>query len=112
MYILQKMFSTFAWLAVGLALKADAQLFTVNCQPLTQYRADPVVFPGQKPSPHVHAIVGGTAFNYTETDPQAIAARATTCDKILDNSNYWEPQLYHQNANNTFSIVEFQGSVC
>lgn len=96
--------------ALAAAMGAQAQLFTVNCSPLTQFRGDPIVSPGVLSS-HVHAVVGGTAFSLTTTPDQARAAVATTCDKILDNSNYWQPQLYHQRTDGLFELVTFQGSV-
>ncbi|UNI22897.1 hypothetical protein JDV02_008740 [Purpureocillium takamizusanense] len=86
-----------------------AQLFTVNCEPLTIQRGDPIVDPGVLSS-HVHAVVGGTAFALSQSNEAAKAARATTCDKILDNSNYWQPQLYHQRRDGKFEIVNFQGA--
>ncbi|EFZ02828.1 hypothetical protein MAA_02410 [Metarhizium robertsii ARSEF 23] len=87
-----------------------AQLFTVNCAPLTFYRGDPIIFPGVI-SPHVHAIVGGTRFALNLTNEQASQARATTCDKHLDKSNYWQPQLYHQRRDGKFELVEMQGTM-
>ncbi|KYK56567.1 uncharacterized protein DCS_03567 [Drechmeria coniospora] len=87
---------------------AFTQLFTVNCATLTVQRGDPIVYPGVV-SPHVHAVVGGTAFALTESNEAAKAANATTCDKLLDNSNYWQPQLYHQRNDGRFEIVEMQG---
>ncbi|RCI16640.1 hypothetical protein L249_2572 [Ophiocordyceps polyrhachis-furcata BCC 54312] len=101
--------------SVGLVHAALAQtpavlghIFTVNCKPLTIQRADPILFPGLI-SPHVHSVVGGTAFALAETNEQARAANATTCDKTLDNSNYWQPQLYHQRLDGRFELVEMQG---
>lgn len=99
-----------ALVALAAAMGAQAQVFTVNCAPLTQFRGDPIVSPGVLSS-HVHAIVGGTAFSLSVTPAQARAATATTCDKILDNSNYWQPQLYHQRHDGQFELVTFQGSV-
>ncbi|OAA40947.1 hypothetical protein NOR_05529 [Metarhizium rileyi] len=85
-----------------------AQLFTVNCAPLTFYRGDPIIYPGVI-SPHVHAVVGGTGFALSLTNEQATKAKATTCDKSLDKSNYWQPQLYHQRRDGRFELVEMQG---
>ncbi|KAL7930775.1 hypothetical protein V8C35DRAFT_133915 [Trichoderma chlorosporum] len=98
-----------ALVALAAALGAQAQLFTVNCSPLTQFRGDPIVSPGVLSS-HVHAVVGGTAFSINETPADARAANATTCDKVLDQSNYWQPQLYHQRTDGMFELVTFQGS--
>ncbi|KEY67800.1 hypothetical protein S7711_04113 [Stachybotrys chartarum IBT 7711] len=87
---------------------STAQLFTVNCAPLTIQRGDPIASPGQI-SPHVHVVVGGTAFQLTQSNEQAVLANATTCDKVLDNSNYWQPQLYHQRRDGRFELVRMQG---
>lgn len=89
---------------------AQAQLFTVNCSPLTIQRGDPIVWPGQI-SPHVHVVTGGTAFQQTQSNEQARDATATTCDKLLDKSNYWQPQLYHQRHDGRFELVTMQGNV-
>lgn len=89
---------------------AQSGVFTVNCNPLTIQRADPILFPGGV-SPHVHVVVGGTAFQKTESNQQAIDSKATTCDKFLDKSNYWQPQLYYQSPNRTFSLVKMQNVV-
>lgn len=97
-------------LALPVVQLVQGQLFTVNCQPLTIQRSDPIVFPGQI-SPHVHAVIGGTAFQQTMSTTTAPNANDTTCDKKLDNSNYWQPQLYHQRTDGGFDMVTFQGSV-
>lgn len=103
-------------LAKGAALLAallpavQAQLITVNCAPLTIQRGDPIVSPGQI-SAHVHAVVGGSNFQQRLSNDEARAAKATTCDKVLDNSNYWQPQLYHQRRDGSFEIVEMEGAV-
>ncbi|RYP52177.1 hypothetical protein DL768_002619 [Monosporascus sp. mg162] len=34
--------------------------FTINCQPLTVQRRDPIVSPGADLSDHVHSVIGGT----------------------------------------------------
>jgi len=81
--------------------------FTVNCAPLTIQRSDPIVSPGTA-SAHVHAIIGGNAFNRTMNGPP-VTATATTCNKGLDHSNYWVPQLYYYNGGQ-YHLVEFQGS--
>lgn len=91
-------------------LQAATAEFTVNCAPLTIQRGDPIVFPGQI-SPHVHIVTGGTAFQFSQPNEVAVGAKATTCDKILDNSNYWQPQLYHQRRDGKFELVHMQGNV-
>jgi hypothetical protein len=98
--------------ALGLPLikLAHGQIFTVNCQPLTIQRGDPIISPGAI-SAHVHAVIGGTAFQQTMGLNTAVNAKDTTCDKKIDKSNYWQPQLYHQNSDGSFNLIHFQGSV-
>jgi hypothetical protein len=40
----------------------------------------------------------------------ALKANSTTCNKALDHSNYWVPQLYHQRADKMWEMVEYRGS--
>lgn len=62
--------------------------WTVNCEVLSIQRSDPIVNPGVAGG-HVHAIVGGTAFNRSMIgNNSAVIARATTCNKYTDHSNY------------------------
>ncbi|TQS32076.1 hypothetical protein Golomagni_07618, partial [Golovinomyces magnicellulatus] len=95
--------------AATLLQGAQAQLFTVNCAPLTIQRGDPIVSPGTISS-HVHIVTGGTGFAFSETNEQARNSKATTCDKIDDHSNYWQPQLYHQRHDQKFELVKMQGN--
>ncbi|KAK0125618.1 hypothetical protein ONS96_009452 [Cadophora gregata f. sp. sojae] len=65
-----------------------ADVWTVNCGVLSVQRSDPIISPG-RPSSHVHAIVGGTAFSRSMAGiKDAVNAKATTCDKYTDHSNY------------------------
>jgi hypothetical protein len=89
---------------------ANGQLFTVNCVSLTVQRSDPIISPGITSS-HVHAVSGGTGFQRTMSATTALNGKATTCDKTLDRSDYWVPQLYHVRSDGLFEIVNFQGSV-
>ncbi|KFY78453.1 hypothetical protein V498_09107 [Pseudogymnoascus sp. VKM F-4517 (FW-2822)] len=98
-----------AALSLPLIKLAHGQIFTVNCQPLTIQRGDPIVNPGAI-SAHVHAVIGGTAFQQTMGLDTAVNAKDTTCDKKIDKSNYWQPQLYHQNADGSFELIHFQGA--
>ncbi|KAI1825229.1 WSC domain-containing protein [Xylaria intraflava] len=84
--------------------------FTVNCSPLSVQRRDPVLDFGSDLSDHVHAVIGATAFGPSTTNDDAINSKATTCDKILDHSIYWVPQMYHINSDNTYELVEHTGS--
>jgi hypothetical protein len=59
-----------------LAQSASAQnMLRFGCSQLTVERADPLVNPGMRPSPHTHQIIGGNSFNLTvshiqfDTDP-------------------------------------------
>jgi len=48
---------------VALALAAPASaLLRFGCSQLTVVRVDPLVNPGQTPSPHLHQIIGGVGF--------------------------------------------------
>lgn len=82
----------FASLLSVLTSQAAAQggVINVNCGPLqgSIQRADPLVYPGAV-FPHLHVAAGGTAFGQSETNAQAVAAGATTCDKFYDKSSYW-----------------------
>jgi len=94
---------------LSLAAALDGDTFTVNCVPLTQQRSDPIIYPGL-PSAHVHAVSGGNAFaRNMPGNFYANNATATTCNKALDHSNYWVPQLYHY-GNGQYDLVKFTGS--
>jgi hypothetical protein len=81
----------------------EGDTFTLNCAPLTAQRSDPVLSPGRV-SNHVHTVVGGNGFNANMSE---VNATATSCDKALDHSNYWMPQLYYHN-NSQYILVKFQ----
>jgi len=83
--------------------------FTVNCIPVSIQRSDPIIQPGV-PSQHVHAIVGGNAFRRDMGPFDAYNATQTTCDKAIDHSNYWVPQLYHYDGNGMYELVTFQNN--
>ena len=40
----------------------SANVWTVDCSIVTTQRMDPIVFPGESPAGHVHAIVGASKF--------------------------------------------------
>ncbi|EIW67152.1 hypothetical protein TREMEDRAFT_65020 [Tremella mesenterica DSM 1558] len=79
-------------------------MWILNHVPLAQGRLDPIVSPGGV-SGHVHAIVGGSAFEPTYHYADNLQAHVS-----IDKSNYWAPQLYRHNENGTFSLVKFKGS--
>jgi opacity protein-like surface antigen len=98
-----------AVLALAAPSALASSVWTVNCDPLTIQRSDPIISPGVASS-HVHAVVGGTAFQRTMGNDTATNARNTTCDKYTDHSNYWCPQLYKMDAG-LFYLVPFLGAV-
>jgi len=85
------------------------RVFTLNCVPLSIQRSDPIVNPGV-PGGHVHSIIGGNAFQRSMGPTDALKANSTTCNKALDHSNYWVPQLYHQRDDKMWEMVEYRGS--
>ncbi|KAH8672838.1 hypothetical protein BGZ60DRAFT_430144 [Tricladium varicosporioides] len=78
------------------------------CSQLVVERLDPLVNPGMNPSPHMHQIVGGNAFNTTMSPTSlniAETASCTTCTFSEDFSNYWTAVLYFKAKNGTFKRV-------
>ncbi|KAH3943511.1 hypothetical protein HBI56_109630 [Parastagonospora nodorum] len=69
-------------------------------------RIDPLVNPGQAPSPHMHQVVGGNAFNISmaSTDVSKLAS-CTTCGYSEDLSNYWTANVYFKARNGTYKRV-------
>jgi len=94
---------------VSLVSCLDGDTFTVNCAPLTVQRSDPIVQPGIA-SQHVHSVIGGNNFQRNMGPMDAKNANVTTCDKSIDHSNYWVPQLYHQRADKMWELVPFSHS--
>lgn len=84
--------------------------FTVNCQILTRQQSDPIVSPGVLAN-HAHLVVGGNAFSRSMGPADALGATGTTCDKNIDRSNYWIPQLYHIRSDGMYEMVPISGSV-
>ena len=68
----------FAFLALVCPITA---LIRFQCSQLVVERLDPLVTPGQVPSPHVHQIVGGNSFNATMAPSKDMPAESTctTC---------------------------------
>jgi hypothetical protein len=91
------------------SLTSASNVWTVNCAPLTQERADPIVSPGEA-SGHVHAVVGSSAFSrYMTANDAAASGDATTCDKATDHSSYWSPSAYRIRDDGKFDLLPFQG---
>lgn len=82
-----------------------------GCAQVVIDRVDPLVNPGQIPSPHVHQIVGGNAFNVSmpHTDVSELAS-CTTCQFSEDFSNYWTANLYFKARNGTYKRVPQGGA--
>ncbi|KAH8656718.1 hypothetical protein BGZ60DRAFT_532299 [Tricladium varicosporioides] len=91
-----------------LALSAPGSaLIRFQCSQLVRQRLDPLVSPGQIPSPHVHQIVGGNSFN-ASMDPKKDMpgeSTCTTCQFSEDFSNYWTAILYFRAKNGTYHRV-------
>jgi hypothetical protein len=83
-----------------------SSLLRFGCETLVIDRIDPLVNPGQAPTPHVHQIIGGNAFNATipSTDVSKLAD-CTTCSLTDDNSNYWTANVYFKARNGSFKRV-------
>ncbi|TAQ88826.1 hypothetical protein B7494_g2843 [Chlorociboria aeruginascens] len=98
---------------LALTALVEAQSMTMlrfGCSQVVIDRLDPLVNPGLIPSPHVHQIVGGNAFNASipSTDVSTLAS-CTTCEFSQDFSNYWTANLYYKARNGTYKRVN-QGS--
>ncbi|KAK4228702.1 hypothetical protein QBC38DRAFT_414278 [Podospora fimiseda] len=94
--------------ASGLVAPASA-LLRFGCAQLTVQRLDPLVNPGQSPSPHLHQIIGGNSFNVTMDHAAGhdlvAQSTCTSCQFTEDFSNYWTAVLYFRARNGTFKRV-------
>ncbi|KAK0622077.1 hypothetical protein B0T17DRAFT_494747 [Bombardia bombarda] len=81
-------------------------LIRFGCSQVVIDRIDPLVNPGVNPSPHVHQVVGGNAFNVSiqSTDVSGLAS-CTTCSFSEDFSNYWTANLYFKARNGSLKRV-------
>jgi hypothetical protein len=72
----------------------------------SRWRTRSLVNPGMIPSPHLHQVVGGNAFNASmpSTDISSVAT-CTTCSFDKDFSNYWTANLYFKARNGTYKRV-------
>jgi hypothetical protein len=77
-----------------------------GCSQITIERLDPLINPGMIPTPHIHQVVGGNAFNASmpSSDISKLAT-CTTCGPADDLSNYWTANLYFKARNGTFRRV-------
>ncbi|KAK0610066.1 hypothetical protein B0T17DRAFT_500735 [Bombardia bombarda] len=98
--------------AFGPAAQA-ATMLRFSCSQLVVERLDPLVNPGQVPSPHLHQIVGGNGFNATmDSDAADLAtvASCTTCTPAEDFSNYWTAVMFFKARNGTYHRVATKGN--
>ncbi|KAI0405393.1 hypothetical protein F4802DRAFT_614788 [Xylaria palmicola] len=94
-------------LALGALITPGFGLLRFPCSQLVVDRLDPLVTPGEVPSPHLHQIVGGTAFNASMNPSKDLPAESTctTCQFSEDFSNYWTAVLYFKARNGTYKRV-------
>ncbi|TVY82100.1 hypothetical protein LSUE1_G005832, partial [Lachnellula suecica] len=88
------------------APQAGSTMLRFGCSQIVVDRIDPLVNPGLIPSPHMHQIVGGNAFNASipSTDVSALAG-CTTCSFADDFSNYWTANMYFKARNGSYKRV-------
>ena len=68
----------------------QSTMLRFGCSQVVIDRIDPLVNPGLAPSPHMHQVVGGNAFNISMAVTDiAKQASCTTCGYSDDFSNYW-----------------------
>ncbi|KAK4665391.1 hypothetical protein QC763_0061950 [Podospora pseudopauciseta] len=85
----------------------SSTMLRFGCHQLVIDRIDPLVNPGSLPSPHLHQIVGGNAFDISmphNTDISSLA-NCTTCSYSEDLSNYWTANLYFRARNGSYKRV-------
>lgn len=103
--------SKMLWTTLLFAALAEAQggrstMLRFGCSQLVIDRIDPLVNPGQLPSPHLHQVVGGNAFNVTVPNADiGELATCTTCSYSEDLSNYWTANLYFKARNGSYKRV-------
>ncbi|WPJ67382.1 hypothetical protein SMAC4_07610 [Sordaria macrospora] len=77
-----------------------------GCSQIVIDRIDPLVNPGQLPSPHLHQVVGGNAFNVSMPSQDiSQLASCTTCSYSDDLSNYWTANMYFRARNGSYKRV-------
>ncbi|KAF2740946.1 hypothetical protein EJ04DRAFT_111338 [Polyplosphaeria fusca] len=100
---------------VALAFVAPSHaLIRFGCSQLVVNRIDPLVNPGEAPSPHMHQIIGGNSLNvsmFPENHDLAKLSTCTTCQPADDFSNYWTATLYFRARNGTYKRVPQKGNV-
>jgi hypothetical protein len=101
------------WLTSKLSKRqGGTTMLRFGCAQVVIDRLDPLVNPGQAPSPHQHQIVGGNGFNMTMTTGDVSkTASCTTCAFSKDLSNYWTANMYFKSPKNgTYKRVRQLGA--
>ncbi|TBU27990.1 hypothetical protein BD311DRAFT_664324 [Dichomitus squalens] len=81
-----------------LAVNAEQHWAFGNVRPIVTTRLDPVINPNAIGS-HVHSVVGASRFKDVYDPADLVQSNCTTIPVQPDKSNYWAPQLYHQDQN-------------
>ncbi|TFK82488.1 WSC-domain-containing protein [Polyporus arcularius HHB13444] len=76
------------------AVNAEYWIFG-GLKPIVTTRLDPVISPNEVSS-HVHSVVGASRFKSVYDPVDLLQSNCTTVPVQPDKSNYWAPQLYHQ----------------
>lgn len=98
--------SSAALVALAATAVDAATMLRFGCSQVVIDRIDPLVNPGQLPSPHLHQVVGGNAFNVSmpQTDISQLST-CTTCSFADDHSNYWTANLFFKARNGSYKRV-------
>ena len=83
-------------IALG-ATPAEAQSVVIDCKPSHALPDDPIVFPGQPGSAHLHDFFGNTSTNANSTYASMIG-KPTTCSEAGDTAGYWAPSLFNSSG--------------
>ncbi|KAK0702317.1 hypothetical protein B0H67DRAFT_524071 [Lasiosphaeris hirsuta] len=95
-----------AFAAVAQAQSGGNAMLRFGCSQTVIDRIDPLVDPGKVPSPHVHQVVGGDAFNVSmPMGDISKVAKCTSCSYDEDLSNYWTANLYFRARNGSYKRV-------
>ncbi|KAK3365496.1 hypothetical protein B0T24DRAFT_669751 [Lasiosphaeria ovina] len=98
--------SLLAFAAAAQAQSGGSAMLRFGCSNIVIDRIDPLVDPGKIPSPHVHQIIGGDAFNASmPVGDISQVATCTSCTYEEDFSNYWTANVYFKARNGTFKRV-------
>ncbi|KAI0687522.1 WSC-domain-containing protein [Earliella scabrosa] len=88
-------FSKLAALASLVALVNAEHWIFGGSRPIVTTRLDPIISPGAVGT-HVHSVVGASRFKEVYDPDDLMKSNCTTIPIPRDKSNYWAPQMYHQ----------------